>query len=149
LAGVEGQQLGAQDDRGYGLVGVLVALLILGGLAAVALTSLPDNGRTSRRNANNSISRVANQPPQAQISAAAQQACLADYAAIEQAASAYQIEHGSTPTNMAELQTYLRQPVSASEFTFSIDPARPGQIQVQTKGHPASDGNANCRYAEP
>jgi type II secretory pathway pseudopilin PulG len=132
---------------GYGLTGVLVTLLILGGLAAAVLTTVPgaDTGSSRRRPA--SLPGLVTQPPSGQISAAAQQACEANYAALQQAISVYQVEHGSLPTSVAEVQTYFRGSLSTPQYSLSMDPNRPGQIQVQTSGRSASDGNGNCRYA--
>jgi type II secretory pathway pseudopilin PulG len=133
--------------EGYGLAGLLVALLVLGGLAAVVLVALPDWGTGRTSGSKGPIPSIANQPAQAQIAAAAQQACFANYDALQQAISVYQVEHGSLPTSTAEVQANFRGSLSTPEFNLGIDPARPGQIQVQTNGHPASDGNGNCRYA--
>ena len=136
-----------RSQQGYGAVGLLVTVVVLGGLAAVVLTALPGSGTKSPHGATPSLPGLATQQPQAQISAAAQEACKANYAALEQAVSFYQAQHGSLPTTIAELQTYFHGTLSTPQFTLTIDPIRPGQIQVQTGKHAASDGNSNCRYA--
>lgn len=136
-----------RGTQGYGLVGMLLTLLVLGGLAAIVLVAVPGSGTTSSHMTIPSLPHQSGQQSSGPISAAAQQACQANYIALQQAISLFQAEHGSLPTSAAELQTYLRGTVSTPQFTLTIDPTRPGQIAVQTAGHPASDGESNCRYA--
>ena len=144
---MEARPVNRCSHQGYGAVGLLVTLLVLGGLAAVVLTALPSSTTKSPRGGTLSLPGLATQQPGAQISAAAQQACQANYAALEQAVSFYQVQHGSLPTTVAELQTYFRGTLSTPQYTLTIDAIHAGQIEVETSGHPASDGNGNCRYA--
>ncbi len=133
-------------DRGYGLVAVLVTVVVLGGLAAAVVTSLPGGGSGTGRSGPGTTGLAA-APPPAQFNAAAQQACVANYQALESAVSEYQVETGSLPTSVAQLSSSLRGNPSTGQFTLTIDQAHPGQIQVQTPGRGPTDGDGNCRYA--
>ena len=142
-----------QIERGSGLVALLVTLVVLGGLAGVVLTSLPGSGTNPPRggsDASGSILGVSTPRVPAEVSpAASQQACLANYSALQEAVSEYQVEHGSLPTSVTQLSAYFHGSLSTSRFSLAIDPGRPGQVQVQTPGHPTSDGNGNCAFAGP
>ena len=136
-----------RGERGVGLVVLMLTVLLLGGLAAVALTSLPTTRSESPRGLTSSVSALAQQKDSGQITAAAQQACFANYAALQMAVSAYQVIRGSLPTSAVQLRTYFKGTLATSAFTLTIDPVRPGQVQVATGGHPSADGDGNCRYA--
>jgi hypothetical protein len=144
---MEKRRVDPHSGHGYGLVGLLMALLLLGGLAAVVVTALPDSGTNSRHGTTSSLPGLVTQHPEAQISAAAQAACQANYAALEEAVAVYQAQHGALPSSVAKVQSYFRGSLSTPEFTLTIDPSHPGQVEVRTNGHPASDGDGNCRYA--
>lgn len=81
------------------------------------------------------------------ISAAATVACRTNYSAAEAAIQQYEAEFSSVPTKISQVQTLLRDPLSSPAFTITIDPKRPGQLQVGTKSHVAADGSANCAAA--
>ena len=118
----------------------------MSGLAAFLLTSLPDSGTGLPRGASSLLPKAATPQVQGELNAASEQACLSNYDALQTAVSEYQIEHGALPTQVGQLQPYFRGTLATSGFTLSIDPVRPGQLEVQTPGHPAAHGNDNCRY---
>lgn len=142
-----------KSEGASGLVGLLVSLVVLGGLAALVLTALPGSGTKPNRRGSATSGPIAGvSVPQvpAQVSpAASKQACLADYSGLQEAVSEYQLQHGSVPTSVTQLAGYFRGTISTSGFSLTVDPGRPGRLQVQTPGHPASDGNGNCSYAGP
>jgi hypothetical protein len=82
----------------------------------------------------------------ADIGAAAIETCRADYQAVTEAASFYEATNGHPPASVAALSQYLRDPVSSGYFSISVSPSS-GRVEVTTPGHPASPGDANCRYA--
>jgi hypothetical protein len=140
------------SDLGAALLGVLLTLLILGGLAAGLLISLPTT-TSSGPNANPGSASVASLPGGAtpalgnDITAASAVACRANFAAAQTAVGLYHAERGALPTTIGEVQPLLRDPLSTNRFTITIDPSHPGLLEVATPGHPAVDGNANCAYA--
>ena len=133
--------------QGYGLVAALVALLVLGGLATVVLTTLPGSEGGSTHQPTGSLPGLVTAHPPAQISTAAEQACEANYLALQQAISVYQVEHRSLPKSLSDLDAYFHGSASTPQFSLTIDPSHPGQVEVQTEGHTSSDGDVNCRYA--
>lgn len=139
--------VGRSSDGGYGLVALLIGLVVLGGVAAVVVVSLPGGTPTSLPQGPSSAPGVLPGGPTAPISTAAQQACVADYQMLSGVMTEYQAEQGVLPTSVSQLQPLLRGSLSTAGFSFVIDPAHPGQLQVRTPGHPATDGPGNCRYA--
>lgn len=121
--------------------------MVLGGLAAVVLLSLPGGSPTSHRGPASSGQGLSASSPATQLSAAAQQACLADFQTLSDAMTEYQVEHGVLPASVAQLQPLVRGSLSSGGFSLLIDPAHPGRLEVQTPGHPATAGSGNCRYA--
>ena len=85
----------------------------------------------------------------ADISSAAIAACRTNYAVASQAIDEYQAQHGQLPKTTADVQAYLNDPLSSRQFTITIDSAHPGQLEVATRGHLASDGPSNCAFAGP
>lgn len=136
-------------DAGQGLLALLAGLLVVGGLAAYLLTAIPDSGTGLPRGTSSSLSKASTPQVQGELNAASEQACISNYEALQTAVSEYQVERGALPTQAIQLQPYFRGTLTTPAFTLSIDPVRPGQLEVQTPGHAASDGNANCRYAGP
>jgi N-acetylmuramoyl-L-alanine amidase len=152
-------------DRGFGAVGLLVSLLVLGALAAVALVSLPGGGAPNvtlptatthaagKEAGASHAKQVGPVQPAAvpalgnEISSAAVEACRADYSAVEAGVSYYQAENGSLPTGLASLKSLLRGSVASRYFTIAIDPGHPGLVEVGARGHPLAPGEANCSYA--
>ena len=59
----------------------------------------------------------------------------------------YQVLHGKPPGNIAALVSMLRDQITSSYYTITLDPARAGAVEVATPGHPATPGDANCAYA--
>ena len=136
-------------DRGTGLIGLLFVLLVLGVAGAAALISL--NGGTTGSGSIPHVPSITTPSGQfgvaSDISAAAIAACQANYSAASQTITLYQAEHGQLPTTNAEVQSYLKDPLSTKRFSISIDGAHPGQLQVSVPGHPVSDGPSNCAFA--
>jgi hypothetical protein len=135
-------------EHGYGFVGLLLTVLLLGGLAAVVMVAMGG----SSRDHNLAISPI--QAPSAgqggaasDIAAAASVACRADYQAVSNAASYYQAMNGKAPATMASLGSFLKDPVTSSRFAITINPARPGQVEVAAGGYSAAPGDGNCAYA--
>jgi hypothetical protein len=133
------------------LIGVLLTLLVLGGLAIVVLMALPSATGSSKATSGAGATALlpGNAAPSVgnDITAASAATCHANYAAAKSAIDVYEAEHGTLPTTIAEVQTLLRDPLSTNRFTITIDPRRPGELQVATNAHPAADGDTNCAYA--
>ena len=129
------------------MIGLLLVVAILGGLAAIAIvatnseTSVPSVGTKGSPTTLASGSSGA----ASDIQAAAIVACRTNYQAVNEALQAYEAINGHAPTNIAALQGELKDPVTSPDYTFGIDAK--GQITVATKSHPASPGDANCAYA--
>ena len=146
-------------ERGQSLIGLVILLLVLGAVAATVLISeqsgssgpgsiptLPIAG-ASPAGTGGSRTSTANANPLSETSAAAVAACRASYSAAEQAVEEYLAQHGQQPTTIAEVQGYLRDPISTTKFAVAIDASRPGQLQVSTAARAASDGPTNCEFA--
>jgi 2-methylcitrate dehydratase PrpD len=137
------------NEVGVSLVGLLVTLAIVGAMAAaiplLARGSTPNAASpgvsisTGRGPASGAVAAAGND-----ISAAEVAACRASYEAAEAAVSAYQAQTGSLPTSISQLKAFIRDSLSSPFFNITIDPLRPGQLQVTTRDHVAADGDANC-----
>jgi hypothetical protein len=137
------------NEVGVSLVGLLVTLAIVGAMAAaIPLLERGSNPNavspgvsisTGRHPASGAVAAASND-----ISAAEVAACRATYEAAETAVSAYQVQTGSLPTSVSQLKAFIRDSLSSASFTITIDPLRPGQLQVATREHVAADGDANC-----
>jgi hypothetical protein len=131
---------------------VIFVLLMLGGLAAAVLISLPSLPGSSS-NATSGTAVLPTSPSGAlaaggnDITAASAQACRANFAAAQTAVDVYQAERGTPPSSIAEVQSLVRDPLSTAHFAITIDPRRPGQLEVATPDHLATDGDINCQYA--
>lgn len=135
-------------ERGASLIGLLLVVVILGGLAAVAIvatnseTSLPSVGT---KGASTTTLAPGSSGAASDISAAASTACRANYEALNSALQAYEAINGHAPSSIAALQSELKDPVSSRYYTFGLNAQ--GQVTVATKGHPAGPGDANCAFA--
>lgn len=146
-------------ERGHNLIGLVVLLLVLGVVAAAVLIgvqsgssgagstpTLPITG-SSPPGIGGSRTSTAKANPLSEITAATIAACRSSYATAERAVEEYQAQRGALPTSIAEVQGYLRDPLSTLQFTISMDAAHPGQLKVSTAAHVASYGPANCEFA--
>jgi hypothetical protein len=141
-----------KDDHGVSLLGLIVALAIVGALAAAIPLLTTGSGGPSGNTDNPAVTLLPGGHPTSgkvaaagsDISAAEVTACRTTYEAVETAVGAYQAETGRPPTSVSQLKTFIRDPLSSPSFTITIDPRRPGQVQVATRGHPAADGEGNC-----
>ena len=148
---------GDRQDHGASLVGLVVVVVTIGVLAAAVLISVQNGSSgpgsmpslpTSRApGAGYSSPTSASPHSLSQISVAEIAACRTSYSAAERAVQAYRALHGQLPTSTAEIQSYLRDSLSTSRFAITIDPARPGHLQVSTAGRSASGGPGNCDSA--
>jgi hypothetical protein len=124
-----------ESEVGSSLLGLLVALVILAGLA-VSIPLMTAGGSSSPKT---------NAPAAgADINAASVAACQADYAAAQTAVNEYQVQKGSLPTDTNQLQPYLRDSLTNASFSITIDPHHPGRLQVTTPGHSPTDGLTGC-----
>jgi hypothetical protein len=122
-------------------------MAIVAGVAVIVLfaenrATGRDKGNPSQTTLNASPSRAA-----ADIQNAAASTCQADYAAVSAAVSYYQTLNGTPPTSMDGLRSFLKDPVTSTRFTITIDPTHPGVVEVAAGGRPAEPGNGNCLYA--
>jgi hypothetical protein len=138
----------AESDFGRSLVGLLIALALLGGLGAAALVSQASNGSSQSRQPtapttiNASPSKAATD-----IQVAAVMTCRSNYGAVVAAVSYYEALNGKPPAEMAQLAPIIRQSVSSTHFSITINRAQPGQVEVAAGGHQAAPGDGNCAYA--
>lgn len=140
--------ISAVPERGQGLIGTLVVLMVLGIGAAGVLISLSGGGSgPGSLPTDVTVSRVSGSAGGGAISAAAIAACRTNYAVASQAVDEYEAQHGKLPKRTADVQAYLKDPLSTRQFTITIDSANPGQLEVATRGHLASDGPSNCAFA--
>jgi len=105
----------AQDERGVSLVGTLVVLVILGGLAALVLSAWPDDpsgtsatlrSLTSEANlAGGGAPNVAAGASRSPVGGAGAAACTATVRSIEQAAATMHASGGAFPSSISELVT--------------------------------------------
>lgn len=134
-------------DAGASAVALLAVLLVLGGIAGAVLALQPNHN--SGRGAGRTQPTVNASPSHASgdISQASQEACQANYQTLQTAVSEYEAVNGRPPASMNALTSMIHSPVSTYFYAITIDPDHPGQIDVATRGHPASPGEAGCRYA--
>jgi hypothetical protein len=138
----------APSSSGHGLIGLLIATLVLGVLAVVVIGGEGAVGSGNhRRTSQTFISAAAPGNAAANLQASAAAACRTDYQAVTSAVSYYEVLNGRPPDNMTALRSVLRDPVSSSRFSITIDPARPGQVDVAAGDHPAAPGDGNCTFA--
>lgn len=133
-------------------IGVLIALLIMGGMAVAVLSASGGSGTTNLPTLSGLTTVAppadgASPPAGNAISLAQQSACRTNFSAVQQAVAYYESLNGQAPRNMVDLGSILRSPVSTSAYSITIDPHRPGEIDVSTDGHPAMAGDANCAFA--
>jgi hypothetical protein len=148
-------------ERGAGLIGLLVAVVVLGGLAVAAVVSVQamTASPTGLKGQSSALLPGAAGPTPAPpsapapaagnniLSVSAQETCRANFAAAQAAVSLYQAEHGELPVKIGQVQTVVRDPLSTDRFTITIDPLHAGGLEVATPGHPAKDGDSNCDFA--
>jgi hypothetical protein len=134
------------------LLGLLLTLAIVGALAA-AIPLLTDRSSgnpgpilVNPAGGGRSLSGNADAAGR-DLTAVAVSACRTNFQAAEAAVSAYEAETGSLPSSISEVQTFIRDPLSSVFFQITIDPLRPGRLQVATRGRAAADGEANCATA--
>jgi hypothetical protein len=137
----------AKSDLGVGLIGVLVSLVILAGLAAAVLASQAGSGGDHQAPSNQTSVDASPAKGAADVSSAAQATCRTDYAAAVEAASEFETLTGRQAATMAELGSLVKDSLMSSAFIITINLHVPGQLEVATPGHPAQPGNANCAYA--
>jgi hypothetical protein len=139
----------AEGSSGFGLLGIILTVLALCGLAAVAIAA----ANTDTKTVSDSISGLPSLTLPNRVGgsnivgAAAEIACRTEYATVEQAVSVYQEIDGKPPSSLTQIAQILKDPLTSSHFTISIDLRHPGQVDVATTGHPARGGDSNCSYA--
>lgn len=128
---------------------ILVVVLILGLAAGAAVASLDASQSSTSGHASRGTAEITIPSPAQGIAAAAVQACKADFGAADAAVSEYEAEHGQPPASITDVQSYLRDPLNAPQYHYSITIAagHRGQLEVATPAHPASPGSGNCAYA--
>ena len=139
---------GGRPSSGFGAVGLLAAIAVLAGVAALTLgLSHGSSSGTHGHGAGAPVGTLGTSPGAAagDISAAARATCQTDYQAVQQAADAYAAEHGHPPASVSDLSGILRDPVTSPYFTISIGPT--GQVDVAAAGHVAASGAGNCAFA--
>ena len=135
-------------DFGHSLVGLLIALALLGGLAATALVFQASGAKEQGRQS--AATSTVNSSPgnaAADIQAAAAVTCRADYEAMVTAVSEYAALNGKQPVDMAQVAPTMRQPISSTRFSITINPTKPGEVEVAAGGHPSVPDEGNCAYA--
>ena len=140
---------GDVDSGIGGLVGLLAVLVILGLTVGIVLAT--QGGNPDRLPGSLPVTLIpgsgAVPPAGSLIDQAAVAACREDYLAAQTAVEVYQVEHGTLPTSTAQIKGMLRAPLGSRSFSITIDPHRPGTLQVVAGSHPAVDGEGNCAYA--
>lgn len=137
-----------RDSSGQGLAALILAVAVLGGLAA--MIPLLTSGTSGHQTADQVLSPQAAGTPQGaatDIRGAAATTCRVDYQAVQTAVQEYAAINGRPPASMAELQTILHGPMASTRFAITIDIAHPGEVEVAAGGHPAQAGPGNCAYA--
>ena len=135
-------------EFGHSLVGLLIALALLAGLAATVLVSqtggVKDTGHES-----GAASTVNASPGNAaaDIQAAAAVTCRADYEAVVTAVSEYAALNNRPPIDMAQVAPMMRQPIGSTRYVIGINPVEPGLVEVAAGGRLAAPGDGNCAYA--
>jgi hypothetical protein len=117
-------------ERGFSLVGTILVLVILGGMATVVVASLPSGGgldpvlggSSAPPGASVSAGPPAPRPPSL-IGSAAIAACQADERSIEEAVAAMHASTGSYPATVAEMVSghWLTQSPNLAGFRFSLE----------------------------
>lgn len=120
---------------GRGLLGLLVALVVIGGAAALAVTSLSGPGgvplvTTTVAGVHGPSSSSAGGSPDG---AALAQSCTADAEGVESAVQAYLAQNGRPPPSIAALvPTWLRAAPSSAHYTIALDAS--GRVGVLPPG---------------
>jgi hypothetical protein len=140
------QREAASRTAGRGLLGLVLILGILGTLGAVALASTGGSTKTvpspSTPAVGSSSSRGA-----AIVSEAANVVCKAEYAAVSAAVSEYEAANDRPPGSISELGSILKDPGVTSGYRITINPNKPGQVEVASDGHAAQPGDEGCAFA--
>jgi hypothetical protein len=150
-----------RPDHGVSLVALVVVVAVLGGMAAIVVSKLgassglnPEQLPSVTLPVSHTPATTSGKKPIASgsagisdISAAVAAACRADYEAATEAAAEYDALNGRAPATLAQLESFLKDPLTSASFTISVDPQIPGQLEVAAPGHPAEPGSANCAYA--
>ncbi|HUC12809.1 MAG TPA: hypothetical protein VMS00_00020 [Acidimicrobiales bacterium] len=147
---------GRFSDSGAGLTALLGGLLTLGVLVVAVLMALPSSqgGQTPlpaepTTSAPGHAGVTSPNPDGIEgiIGSAALMVCKTDYRTVESAVSYYQAHEGSLPKSLTDLKPMLRSPVSSPYFLITIDPRKPGVVEVGTRGYAPAPGDANCAFA--
>jgi hypothetical protein len=136
-----------RGEHGRSLVGLLIALVLLGGLATIALVSEASGAKNQGQSSASSTIDDSPGNAAADIQGAAAVTCRTDYGAVVGAVSYYAAVNGKPPTDLALLAPMLTEPITSTGFVISINPAKPGQVEVAAGGRPAAAGDGNCAYA--
>jgi hypothetical protein len=136
---------------GASLVGILLVLVILGGLATVAVTSLPSGGGLLGRGSSAEPGTSTNVGPgspianrgQSLTAAASRAACQADARSIEDAVAEFRAANGAYPQTLNDIAAgrWLSQVPIDRDHHFSLETigGRPtGRVLVD--GRPWADG---------
>jgi hypothetical protein len=136
-----------RGEAGRGLIGLVVAMGLLGVVAAVVLVA--QSGGSHDLQGLSPSSTINGSPANAagDIHLAAEADCRYAYAGVTAAVADYEVVNGRPPTDMAALRPMLRGPINSSRFVISLNPTRLGQVEVAAPGHPATPGDAACTYA--
>ena len=144
-----------EGERGVSLVGTLVVLVILGGLAVVVLRAWPDNpsgtsatlrGLTSEANlAGGGAPNAAAGAPRSPTGQADAAACTANVRSIELAAATMHASGGAFPSSVSELVTgrWLSEAPATPGYVLTmagVGGQRTGKVLVNTL--PAEQGCA-------
>ena len=132
-------------DAGASLIGLLAALVVLGGASAavIAVETSPSGGNRVPTASGSTLS-ASPSGAGADIAASAETVCRTDYEAVSQAAEEYQSLNGRPASGMSDVGQYMRDPVTSPYFTITIVA---GRVEVATTGHPAAAGEGNCAFA--
>ena len=137
------------SSQGAGLVGLVLAGVILGAMAALALSLLGSGGGHDNSVALSPTQTLSAAPSgaAADLAGTAAATCRADYQAVATALADYQALNGKPAMSMAALQSFFKEPVTSTRFIITLDPHHAGQIDVTAGQHSAQAGDRNCAYA--
>lgn len=135
-------------ELGSTLIGLLVAVVVLGALAGVVfgLTGGGSGGKhgSGQLSVNGTTLSPSPAAAGADTSAAAAEVCRADYATVNEAADAYRAVNGQRPTSLSQLAPFLKDSVTSPYFTIGLDSSG---VTVGAPSHSPSPGNGNCAFA--
>jgi hypothetical protein len=134
------------------LIGLLLTVAIVAGLAAgIPLLVGTGGGRSvstlplgAPRGLAPGVSVSSQGGAGSDLATADKAACLTNYEAAESGVAAYEAQTGHSPKSIEQVQALVKDPISSAMFSITIDPRKPGQLEVATRSHAASDGSVNC-----